>query len=221
MTASKGATSERRRPGNESAITRRLKVLCTPGRHPPAVPAQQAPGQGDVSGARSDQGVAHRQASSHLPLRVGQPMRRAIRAEQTGLLQGPGVSSISLDLPGRVAYIGAKFGSATTTSWPKASRHRATHSLSVEASTRIRARGRPSNTSANRWGSVRMRRSITSPVSVSRQIWLSFLCRSMPTTPWLALSCCAHERVCSQWGTVCHHVELGVSRFIPSTLRRR
>src|SRR5262245_58687493 len=26
-----------------------------------------------------------------------------------------------------------------------------------------------------------MRRSITSPVSVSRQIWLSFLCRSMPT----------------------------------------
>ncbi len=31
---------------------------------------------------------------------------------------------------------------------------------------------------------------------------------------------CAHERVCSQWGTVCHHVELGVSRVIPSTLRR-
>jgi hypothetical protein len=40
----------------------------------------------------------------------------------------------------RVAYIGEKFGSATMTSWPKASRHRATHSLSVEASITIRAR---------------------------------------------------------------------------------
>jgi hypothetical protein len=32
---------------------------------------------------------------------------------------------------------------------------------------------------------------------------------------------CARERVCSLWGTVGHHVELGVSRFIPSTLRER
>ena len=28
---------------------------------------------------------------------------------------------------------------------------------------------------------------------------------------------CACERVFSRWGTGCHHVELGVSRFIPST----
>jgi hypothetical protein len=45
----------------------------------------------------------------------------------------------------RVAYIGAKFGSAATTSWPKVSRHRATHSLSVEASSRIRARAAASS----------------------------------------------------------------------------
>src|SRR5215475_7549335 len=30
---------------------------------------------------------------------------------------------------------------------------------------------------------------------------------------------CATERVISLWGTLCHHVESGVSRFIPSTLR--
>src|SRR5262249_23709329 len=29
---------------------------------------------------------------------------------------------------------------------------------------------------------------------------------------------CATERVISLWGTLCHHVESGVSRFIPSTL---
>jgi hypothetical protein len=46
-----------------------------------------------------------------------------------------------------VRYIGAKFGSATTTSWPNPSKHRATHSLSVDASSRIRARGRPPSTS--------------------------------------------------------------------------
>jgi len=29
---------------------------------------------------------------------------------------------------------------------------------------------------------------------------------------------CATERVISLWGTLCHHVEPGVSCFIPSTL---
>jgi hypothetical protein len=28
---------------------------------------------------------------------------------------------------------------------------------------------------------------------------------------------CALERVISLWGSLCHHVEWGVSRFIPST----
>src|SRR5262245_38996947 len=32
---------------------------------------------------------------------------------------------------------------------------------------------------------------------------------------------CAIERVISLWGTLCHHVESGVSRFIPSTLVAR
>src|SRR5713226_6659479 len=41
----------------------------------------------------------------------------------------------------RVAYMAAKFGSATTTSWPSSSRQRATHSLSVDASIRTFARG--------------------------------------------------------------------------------
>jgi hypothetical protein len=42
----------------------------------------------------------------------------------------------------RVTYIGARFGSATTTSWPNPSGDRATHSVSVDASSRIR-RPRP------------------------------------------------------------------------------
>ena len=100
-----------------------------------------------------------------MPLRVGEPMRGAVRAEQTGLCSARASRRSVLTFRVRVAYIGAKFGSATTTSWPKASRHRATHSLSVEASTRIRARGRPPSTSANRWGSVRMRHSLNSPAS--------------------------------------------------------
>ena len=34
-------------------------------------------------------------------------------------------------------------------------------------------------------------------------------------------SLCASERVISLWGTVCHHVKWGVSRFIPSILPPR
>jgi hypothetical protein len=77
-------------------------------------------------------------------------------------------------------YIGPKFGSATITSCPRPSRHRATPSLSVEASTKMRARGRGPNTSANRSASVRTRRSISSPSSVRMQICVSFLWTSRP-----------------------------------------
>src|SRR5713101_6232746 len=52
-------------------------------------------------------------------------------------------------------------------------RQRATHSLSVEASTRIRARGRAPSTAAKRSGSVRIRCSMISPPSARMQIWLS------------------------------------------------
>jgi len=45
-----------------------------------------------------------------------------------------------------------------------------THSLSVEASIRIRARGRPPKTSANRSWRVRMRRWRISPCSATVQI---------------------------------------------------
>jgi transposase InsO family protein len=65
----------------------------------------------------------------------------------------------------RVAYIGPKWGSAPTTSWPRPSRQRATPSLSVEASSRIRPRGRGPSTAAKRSRSVRMRCSMRSPPS--------------------------------------------------------
>jgi hypothetical protein len=69
----------------------------------------------------------------------------------------------------RVAYIGAKFGSATITSCPSASRHRATHSLSVEASSTIRARARSPKTFVNAARVVAMRCSMNVPSSVRMQ----------------------------------------------------
>src|SRR5262249_43798742 len=64
-----------------------------------------------------------------------------------------------------------------------------------------------------------MRRSITAPVSV-KHADLAFLLAQIDANilhGWPPPRC-ARERVCSQWGTVCHHVERGVSRFIPSIL---
>src|SRR5262249_32676412 len=79
-----------------------------------------------------------------------------------------------------IPYIGAKFGSATTTSWPSSSRHLATHSLSVDASRRIFACARPPSTSVNLPRSVWIRFSMTSPFSVTMYSWLCLLCTSMP-----------------------------------------
>ena len=60
---------------------------------------------------------------------------------------------------------GREVRAGTTTSWPRASRQRATHSRAVEASIRIRAWGREPSTVAKRSGPVRMRRSMSSPPS--------------------------------------------------------
>jgi hypothetical protein len=82
-----------------------------------------------------------------------------------------------------IPYMGAKFGSATITSCPRSSRQRATHSLSVDASTSTFARGRPPSTAPNRSRVVAIRTSVTSPSGVRMHTWDPFLCTSMPT--WL------------------------------------
>jgi hypothetical protein len=100
---------------------------------------------------------------------------------------------------------------------PVCSTHRATHSLSVEASRRMRARGRSPRTAANRSGVVRIRRSITSPPSLRMQSWLSFLCTSIPIWSMAGPPLhCGVDRVFTLWGSVCH-TSSGVSHFIQST----
>ena len=111
-----------------------------------------------------------------------------------------------------MAYIGAKFGSATITSWPRLSRCCATHSLSVEASTRMRAGVLPANTSSKLALVDLMRRSVSSPPSLRAQIWLEVLCRSMPTKS-MAGHLCAISTACSKSRALCRSA--AASRFIP------
>jgi hypothetical protein len=70
----------------------------------------------------------------------------------------------------RSLYMGANVGSATITSWPRVSMCCATHSLSIDASSRIRIGLRLSNTAVNRSRVVAMRRSTVSPLSVTIRI---------------------------------------------------
>ena len=81
-------------------------------------------------------------------------MGGAVGAEQARFRQGPGITPVGLDRPRPGRIHGATFGSATMASWPRASRHRAAHSLSVEASITIRPRGRDPSTASKRSGSV-------------------------------------------------------------------
>src|SRR5262249_34119300 len=81
----------------------------------------------------------------------------------------------------RLAYIGAKFGSATITSWPSPSTACATHSLSVDASSSTRAPPCAPSSAANRSRLVRPGASMSPrPPSSTMQTWLSRWWTSIP-----------------------------------------
>jgi hypothetical protein len=86
----------------------------------------------------------------------------------------------------RVACMGAKFGSATTTSCPNDSRPARPIHCPARPSITIRARGRPPSTAAKRSGSVRIRRSISSPPRPGDRSGVPVCGRRCPYDPWLA-----------------------------------
>ena len=109
----------------------------------------------------------------------------------------------------------AKFGSATMTSWPSASRQRATHSLSVEASIRFRARAREPSTAATRSGSVWMP-PLDDLSALSEDVDLTFpLVHVDANMVRLAPPRCGVDRdVLGCGGFLRHHVKREASRFI-------
>ena len=119
-----------------------MKASAPAGAHPVAVLPQQRPDHRDVAGPGAHQRVADGEAAAHMPLGVGQAMRGAVGAQAAASARARASRRSVFTLRLRWAYMGAKFGSATMTSWPSASRHRATHSLSVDDSITICARGR-------------------------------------------------------------------------------
>ena len=83
----------------------------------------------------------------------------------------------------------------------------------------MRAGARAPSTSAKRRESVRIRLSSSlSPLSQDANLAFLFVQIDANIGHGWPPSPCARERVISLWGTLCHHVEAEVSRFIPSTL---
>src|SRR5262245_25333569 len=117
--------------------------------------------------------------------------------------------------------MGAKFGSATMTSWPRASRPRATHSLSVEASITMRARGRVASTAAKCSGSVpdALLDHLT-PFGEDIDLAVPLVDVDANMVHGWPLPSAALTADCS-CGALCHHVKREASRFIPSSLRLR
>jgi hypothetical protein len=142
-------------------------------------------------------------------------MSGTVRAEQTGLLEGPGVPPIGLDLPG-----------------PRGIHRREVrvchHNLvtqGLEAPSDPFTLGRGLDEDPSAWPSAQH---LSEPLGLGadaafhhfaglrEQADLTFLLVQIGANilhGWPPPRC-ARERVYSQWGTVCHHVELGVSRFI-------
>ncbi len=67
------------------------EAFGTAGGHAVPVLADERPDQGDVPGARADEGVPHGQAPADVTLRIGRPMRRAVGPEQARFGQSAGV----------------------------------------------------------------------------------------------------------------------------------
>ena len=105
--------------------------------------------------------------------------------------------------------MGAKFGSATTTWWPSASKHRATHSLFVEASRRMHAGSLPQQLGEAGW--IGADPPFNQLAALGQDADLAFPLVQIDANMvygWPP-SLCATERVLSLWGTLCHHVESG------------
>ena len=98
------------------------KVLRRAGRDAVAVLAEQGPDEGDIARARPGNGVSDQQAAPHVPLGVGEPMGGAVAPSRHASAIARASRRSVLTLRERVAYMGAKFGSATMTSWTRASR---------------------------------------------------------------------------------------------------
>src|SRR5262249_40720964 len=130
-----------------------------------AMLTEQGADERDIARACPDNGVPNQQAAPHVPLRIRESMGRTVGTEQARLRQGPGIAPVGLHLarPRRIHWGEVRVRDNHLMAEP--SRQRATHSLSVEASITIRARGRTPSTAAKRSGSVRIRRSMTSPPS--------------------------------------------------------
>ena len=146
---------------------------------------------------------------------------QAGRPQPTGLGQRPGVAAIGLDPATAGRVHGREFGSATITSWPNPSRRRATHSLSVEASRRMRARGRSPSRVANRSGVMRSRGRSAHPLRPgSRAGFPACAVDANMGHGWPPLFIAALTAIHSV-GQCMPPRRMGVSHFIRSCVQRR
>ena len=206
----------RQRQGEDAAD----EALGTAGRHAPAVLPEQGADHTDVPRAGADQGVAHRQAPAHMALGIGEPMGGAVGPQPAGLGQRPGVAPIGLDLAtaGRVHRREVRVGDDDLVAQPFQT---ARHPLALGRGLEEDAGPRPVPQDGGEplGGRCGSRRSISSPSAPRMQIWLSFLCTSMPIwsmagPPLLAALTAVHSV-----GQRMPPRRVGVSHFIRSTFR--
>jgi hypothetical protein len=218
MTASRGATSERRRPGRGNAITRRG--------NPSALP----------EGPRQPCWRSSARVSEMYRVRVRTRVSRTVSRARTwrwawrGGAQG---GRLPADRPrpgrGRLGGLSSLCGCGWRTWGRSSGRPRSRdvprlpdtgRPIRSRSTTRggcapALARPVPRRSAAARCGSgARSARPLRQDANLAFPLVHvdANMIHGWPPSP------CASERVISLWGTVCHHVEWGVSRFIPSIL---
>src|SRR5215470_9995360 len=222
ITARSGATSERRRPGRGRAITRCGNPLCAARGHQPAVLPQQRADERDVARPSPHQRIPNGKTGPDMALGIGEPVRRAVGPQPTGLGQGTGVAAVRLHLAGAGGIHGREVRVGDD--------HVVAERLQTSGDPFTLRRGfqqdlgrRPPAEGLGEPLGFGADPALDQLASLSQETDLAFplvqvdanMVHGWPPSP------CASERVISLWGTLCHHLESGVSRFIPSTLDSR
>jgi hypothetical protein len=211
----RGTQLARQRQGGDPLHPR----LGTAGGHAVALLAEESADQGDRACPRPDHGVTDGQAAAHMPLGIGEPMRRAIGTKQAGVRQRAGISPVGRHLAraGRVHGREVGIGDDALVAQPL---HAARDPLAVGRGLEHDARPGPlreHGREALGLGADPLLDQLAPPPP-GYEIGFPSCARRCQDGPWLASPLCGVDRGVPLWGSLCHHVKREASRFITSTL---
>jgi hypothetical protein len=181
--------------------------------------AEQGPDDGDIAGARVDQGVADPEAAPHVALGIGEAMGGTVGAEQARLCQGPGIAPVGLHLAGtgRIHGREVRVGDDDLVA---EGLETAGHPFAIGRGLDQHPGAGPGPEHGGEALGLGADPLLDDLAPLGEDVDLAFPLVHVDANMvhgWPLLSAALTARVLL-WGSICHHVKREASRFIPSIL---